>query len=191
MVDRPIDGPRICIVGTSGSGKTTLAKQLAVRLGVPYVCNDELLWLPNWVLRDKAECGRLMCAATAAPAWTFDGNLGSDDCDRYVASRATTIVWLDYPKHVVMRRIVLRTIRRVALRERLFAGNVEGFRQSFMSGDSIICWANRTHGKLRVRYSNLFERMNGGRATLVRHCTPWQTERWLRSLPRHTSSTFC
>ncbi len=39
---------KINVVGTSGSGKSTLARQLAERLGVPYIEMDRLYWRPEW-----------------------------------------------------------------------------------------------------------------------------------------------
>ncbi len=176
------DGPRICVVGTSGSGKSTLAKAIANRLNIPYVNSDALYWLPGWTKRPRHEYSAMLHAAADEDAWVLDGNLGTADGSRYAASRATMIVWLDYPHHVIMRQVILRTIKRVAKKEKLFSGNVETFGQTFLSRDSIICWAFTSYPDVSKRYVELFERLGGTGVLLVRLRTPNETRRWLDTL---------
>ena len=170
---------RICIIGVTGSGKTTLARQLADKLSISYICNDELFWLPNWVKRPDAEFAALCDAATQQPGWTFDGNLGNKHPDPLVLSRANVVVWLDYPRHVVFHRLLRRTIKRVAMKQVLFSGNVETFRVSFASKDSILIWAMGFYDRLRKRYSDVFERLKDSDVRLIRHRSPLETKRWL------------
>jgi adenylate kinase family enzyme len=173
---------RICVVGVSGCGKTTLAKQLSRKLVIPYINNDELLWLPNWQLRPKPEFADLCDQAIQQPSWTFDGNLGPRHPDPMVLSRATLIVWLDYPRHVIFGRLLRRTLFRCASREVLFSGNVERFSTSFASKDSILIWAWQVYPKLRERYQGVFERLQGSQVELVHHRSPHDTRRWLASV---------
>jgi dephospho-CoA kinase len=187
-VDKGPDSPRICVIGTSGSGKTTLARLLADWLGIRFVCNDSLIWQPDWVPTPKPEFYRLAEEATRVGPWTFDGNLGNDPADAMILRRATAVVWLDYPWHVVMRQVTLRTVRRVARGERLFSGNVETFRQSSLSRDSVILWAAQSHGRLRRRYQSLFERLgNNSPVRLVRLRSTNETGRWLKTVVGHGS----
>lgn len=172
---------RICVVGVSGCGKSTLARALSQRLQIPYINNDQLLWMPHWQLRPKPEFAAMADAATQQPSWVFDGNLGSDLADQIVLSRANTVVWLDYPRHLILHRILRRTIRRVAFREKIFSGNVEGFRQSFLSRDSIILWSMTSYERLKKRYTALFDRLNGSAVHLIRQHSPRETDRWVRS----------
>jgi hypothetical protein len=43
-------------------------------------------------------------------------------------ARADTVIWLDPPRRTVMRRVIWRTIRRVAGRAELWNGNRERWR---------------------------------------------------------------
>ncbi len=170
---------RICVVGASGSGKTTLAKNLAARLAIPYIDNDAIFWTPNWVRRPKVEFRATIDLATAEPSWTIDGNLGADPADQLVLARATAVVWLDFPRHVILHRLVPRTIWRVVSRQSIHSGNVETFYNSFLARDSVIAWSMFTQPRLKVRYGELFGRLRGSHFRTVRLRSPVQADRWL------------
>ena len=61
--------------------------------------------------------------ATEAPAWVADGNYS--EVRDIVWGRADTLIWLDYPLHVSLRRLVPRTLRRALTGEELWSGNRE------------------------------------------------------------------
>jgi hypothetical protein len=82
-----------------------------------------------------------------------------------VLSRATDAIWLNYPFPVVFWRALRRTSRRIVLREKLFGGNRETFRISFLSRDSILWWVIRTH---RVRSRLCREIFSTGAGSHVR-----------------------
>ena len=71
----------------------------------------------------------------------IDGNYSA--VQPLVWERADTVVWLDPPRRTVMRRIIWRTIRRVASRTELWNGNRERWRNLFTwdEQESVISWA--------------------------------------------------
>jgi len=176
----PQPGSRITVVGNCGSGKTTLAKAIARRRGVPYVSIDEALWLPNWVLREADEVQKRLTDAMADDTWVSDGNLGSRS--HFVLPLLDTVIWLDYPKHLVMRRLVARTVRRAWTKEVLFSGNREGWRHSFASKESILPFAWSTHDLYRRRYEALFADPRYAHLTRIRLTYPRQAEALLAGL---------
>src|SRR4051812_15248546 len=88
-------GKRIVVIGTSGSGKTTLARRLAAKLGSPHVEIDALNWGPNWTAATAEQLRAKVEQALAGDGWVVDGNYSR--VRSYIWSRATTLVWLDYP----------------------------------------------------------------------------------------------
>ncbi len=112
---------RVAVAGTSGSGKTTVAARVASILAVPHVELDGLHHGPGWVPRPQFEAD--VRALADRPAWVTEWQYPA--ARPLLAERADLLVWLDLPRRVVMRQIVLRTVRRRVRREVLWNGNVE------------------------------------------------------------------
>jgi hypothetical protein len=97
--------------------------------------------------------------------------------------RADTVVWLDLPKRIVMRRIVGRTFWRVATRAQMWNGNRERWRNVF-SWDpqvSIISWAWHHHGRYRARYEAAVADPENGHLRFVRLTSRGEVRRFLRA----------
>lgn len=146
---------RIVVVGTSGSGKTTLAGRLAKALDVPHFELDAINWQPGWVSlndTDRPEFIRRIDAAIAQPAWVMAGGY-SNVRDR-IWSRATHLIWLDYDRPVVMRRVVWRSLTRAISGEELWPGT--GNRESaamWFTPEHPIRWAWSTFERRRTEYA--------------------------------------
>ena len=172
---------RTAVVGTSGSGKTTLAGRLAQRLGLAHVELDSLYWGPDWTPAPRELFRERVARALSGEAWTTDGNYSS--VRDIVWQRADTVVWLDYSLPVVMGRVTWRTIRRSALREELWNGNRERFREAFFGRESIIWWALSTYRRRKTQYPVLFEQPEYAHLRVVRLASPRATQEWLDGLP--------
>jgi adenylate kinase family enzyme len=143
-LDRP--PKRILVAGVAGSGKTTLAARIAERTGVPHTEIDGLHHGPNWTPRETfADDVELF---TRADRWVTEWQYR--EVRPLLAQRADTLVWLDLPVGLTMRRVIRRTFRRRLRRERLWNGNVEGPLWTFFTErDHIVRWAWRTRHSWR------------------------------------------
>jgi adenylate kinase family enzyme len=139
-------GRRIVVWGVTGSGKTTVARRLGRSLGLPAIELDALYWQPNWVQTPREEFREKVQAVLDASAegWVCDGNYRSA-LDGLVVDQADTVVWLHLPWRVSFWRLMKRTVRRAWTKEPMWAGNVESWRQSFFSSDSILQWSIMHH----------------------------------------------
>ncbi|WP_394392524.1 adenylate kinase [Shewanella woodyi] len=120
-----------------------------------YIELDQLHWLPDWAERPDPEFRALVDKVSAAESWVIDGNYSV--ARDILWPRATTIIWLNHSFELVLYRAVTRSIHRTLTKKPLFAGNVETFRHSFLSRDSIILWVLFTFHKKRRRYLNLLQ----------------------------------
>ena len=170
---------RIAVVGTSGSGKTTFARRVAERLGSPLIELDALHWAPEWTPVDPATFRSRVAAAVAADRWVLDGNY-SVVRDLYLA-RVDTIVWLDLPLHVCLRRIWHRTWRRIRTGEELWSsGNRERIWTAFIMRDSLFHWTVKSYFRHRRQWPERFARHP--HLELVHLRSPREVERWLSTL---------
>lgn len=173
---------RINIIGTSGSGKTTLAARVAAALNLPHVELDSLHWGPNWTQRPHDAFEQAVRQAVSRDEWVICGNYSR--VRPIIWQRATTVVWLDYPKWQVVSRVVARTLRRALLRTELWSGNRERLRTTFLSRESIIMWSITTYDRRRHQYGRMFEEYPVPHARLVRLRSQRQADAWLASLGR-------
>jgi adenylate kinase family enzyme len=171
---------RVAVLGASATGKTTVSRELARRLRVPHVELDALHHDPGWQ-EAPAEVlqARVDVALAAAPdGWVVDGNyhgkLGTS-----VLERADTVVFLDLPRRVALRRVLWRTSSRAITRKELWNGNRETFRNAF-SRDSIVWWVIRQHGSYRTTWEPRLERLTS--VDVVRLRSPREVRAWLQSI---------
>jgi adenylate kinase family enzyme len=134
----------VVVASASGNGKTTLGRELARRLGVPFVELDALVHGPGWVETPDGELRAAVEPIVASDGWVIDGAYERKLGDLVLAA-ADTVVWLDLPIRVWMPRLVRRTMRRIRGREQLWNDNRETFRTAFWGRESLFAWAFRSH----------------------------------------------
>jgi adenylate kinase family enzyme len=161
------------IASASGSGKTTLGRELAGRLGVPFLELDALVHGPGWAETSDEELRGLVEPVLAGEGWVIDGTY-QRKLGAVVLDAADTIVWLDLPLHVWVPRLTRRTFRRLWHRELLWNGNRETFRGAFWGRESLFGFALRTHFDRRRRYQEELAAYS-----VVRLRTPAEVRRFL------------
>jgi len=171
---------RIAVIGGSCTGKTTLSRELSRRLDVPHVELDSLHHDAGWQ-EAPAEVlqARVDEALAAAPdGWVVDGNYHGK-IGTFVLERADTVVFLDMPFGLTLRRVLGRTLRRSLTREELWNGNRESLRIAF-SRDSIVWWVLKTHRSHRRKWP---DRLAGQpHLSVVRLRSPREVRRWVQSI---------
>ena len=164
---------KVLVVGITGAGKTTAARRIAELIDAPFHEMDALAIGPGWTTPAGLETD--VARIVAGPRWVFD-SYGYDQVRDAMWAAADTVVWLDYPRRVVLVRVLRRSLARSWRRTPVFGGNVETWR-SWLSPDHPVWWALRRHG---LRRSYLAERTR--RSThlrTVRLRTPDEFDRWL------------
>jgi adenylate kinase family enzyme len=165
---------RIAIVSSaSGNGKTTLGRELATRLGVPFVEVDALHHGPGWTEASPEELRARVEPLLAGDGWVVDGYYRGKLGD-LIPRSADLVVWLDLPIRVWLPRLLRRTLHRVARREELWNGNRESLRNVLFSRNSLLLYSLRSHVRRRRTYAQDLAPFD-----VVRLRTPREVERWL------------
>jgi adenylate kinase family enzyme len=100
---------RVLIVGCAGAGKTTVAVRLAGLLGLPVIHLDCEYWRPGWRHTPPDEWQSRVEELVRREDWVMDGNYGGT-LERRL-TRADAVVFLDLPRLICLRRVVLRSLR--------------------------------------------------------------------------------
>lgn len=177
---------RVMVVGTTCAGKTTLAARMSKLLHLPHVEFDGLFWGPNWTYLSDAQTRRKLAESTAGREWILDGNCL--EIKDVVWPRADTLVWLDYPLPVALWRAVKRTCRRCASQEVLWGTNVENWRRTFFSRDSLPLWAIKSWRLRRRDYSRICASHASDHLRIYRLRSPKEANAWLANLAANFTS---
>ncbi|KAA2214594.1 P-loop NTPase family protein [Teichococcus oryzae] len=127
---------RIVVIGMPGAGKTTLARRLAADLALPHLELDAVHWGPDWSPAPKAAMEHHLGQMAGMPCWVADGNYFAE-ARPTLWRRATHLIWLDFPRRVVMPRVIARIIGRLAGRQVMWNGNREQWRHLLDPGHPI------------------------------------------------------
>ncbi len=141
----------------SGNGKTTVGRELARRLGVPFVELDALVHGPNWVETPGDELRHLLAPTLAGDGWVIDGGYW-DKIGDLALRDADVILYLDLPLRVWFPRLVRRTVRRLRGREEIWNGNRETLRGALWGLDALIPYALRAYATRHRRFATRFAR---------------------------------
>jgi adenylate kinase family enzyme len=167
---------RVLVIGSGGAGKSTFARRLAERTGLPLVHLDALYWRPGWVEPAREVWDSTIADLLRGDRWILDGNYGRTMEVRIQAS--DTVVFLDVPRSVCLRRALLRSLTgRGRVRSDMAPGCPEQFTLSFL-------WWIWTYPKRRR--TGVLERLASlradQRAVVLR--TDSDVEGFLASIPR-------
>jgi adenylate kinase family enzyme len=159
---------RISVIGTSGSGKSTMAKRLSAAFGLPHIELDAVNWQPGWRsldAEDPVEFLRRVEAEIGGEAWVTDGNYST--VRGAIWARATHLVWLDYDRPVIMRRVITRSVARALDQRELWSGNRERWRD-WLHASHPIRWAWDTWKDRRARYEAMLADRANAHLTVLR-----------------------
>jgi len=165
-------GRKIAVIGTTGSGKTMFARRLAEHHQVPHVELDALHWGPGWTEPKVDEFRARVEAALTDPGWVVDGHYGGKLGD-LVLRQADLVVWLDPPLRTILRRLWVRTLKRIRKRDELWGGNRETWRGAFLSKNSLFAWALKTHFRRRRTLPPTLAGLNAVRLRSPREAKAW------------------
>jgi adenylate kinase family enzyme len=171
---------RVNVKGSSGSGKTTFARELARRLDLPFVELDALHHGPDWYQPPAEEFrARVVEAMAQLPdGWVIDGNYEAKLGDTVIA-QADTIVWLDLPLRLKLRRVARRTRERIRDDVELWNGNKENWRNALWGRESLFAWLVRGH----FRHRRDWPRRYRDDPRFVRLRSRAEARRWLDAQP--------
>lgn len=152
---------RIVVIGTSCSGKSTLSKRISQNLSIPHYELDNYYWESNWTSITEDKFIQIVKDFTSKNNWVICGNYSA--VRDIIWDKSTDIVWIDYPFYLVFYRAIKRSIIRAYKKEKVCNGNVESFKKTFMTKDSIILWVLNTYFKRKKEYRSLLLEVKGKR----------------------------
>ena len=166
---------RVLVIGPSGAGKSTLATELGRRLALPVHHMDQLHWQPGWVEGSDAELRAKLDAIVASERWLIDGHYGATLAERL--ARADTVVYLDYPIRLCLRRLLGRLwTYRGRTRPDMTEGCPERFDLEFLL--YVLTWNRGPRPRTEAKLKNFDGR-------IIRITDPKALSDWLAALPSH------
>ena len=173
---------RINVVGSSGSGKSIFGKGLSDALRIPYIEMDQVFWGPNWYYPTDEEFFPKLENCLADDCWILDGNYSRTVPIKW--KNVQTVVWLDYSFFRVTYQALKRAVARIISQKEIWpeTGNVETFKKSFLSRDSIILWSVSHFPKVKRKYNKIMRDPKYSHINFIRLKSPRAANRLLKKI---------
>jgi adenylate kinase family enzyme len=165
---------RVLIIGSGGSGKTTLANRLGKKTGIRVIHLDLMYWKPNWLRTENDEWNKTVNQLIAGDEWIMDGNYSRSMGMRMAA--ADTVILLDLPRMICLRRISKRILRHYGKnRPDMAPGCNERFDLEFLLW--VWNYPNRTKPKVEALLKNFPDKLN-----VIRLRSPKEIETFIENI---------
>jgi adenylate kinase family enzyme len=157
---------------------------LAKALNSPYIELDQLFWKPNWEQPTDEEFFKKIENALNQETWILDGNYTRTIPVKW--KNVTCIIWIDYNFSRTLYQAVKRAIVRIRSRQEIWpnTGNVETFKKTFMSKDSILIWTLKTFKKNRINYSKLEHDPKISHIKFIRIQSPKEAQQFINEVKK-------
>jgi hypothetical protein len=166
---------RVVVFGCAGSGKSTLSRELAARTALPLVERDALGTMGS------GEYLEALGELADRPLWILDG--APYYVDDLIYRAADTVVFLDYPKPLVMLRVLRRTLAIELFRRPAGAHGPRGF-AVWRDSEHPLRWAWSSHRDRRREGRALIAGSELANAEVFHFTRPSQARHWLHELHR-------
>ena len=142
---------------------------------------DALWWEPGWTNPPIEVFRKRVDEATEGDSWVVAGNYSA--VRDLLWPRADTIIWLDFPLPLILKRVVERSWRRHRANELLWGTNRERFWDHFTtwSDESLIAFAIKNHRSRRKRFEAEMAGSNWPDVRFRRLRSPKTVERFRRA----------
>jgi hypothetical protein len=149
--------------------RTTLGKQLSLALNLP-LCRTRRDQLAGPIGATSSPM-----IATNSSAASMPQRVASIGCPMAIikrpgpssGGRATHLVWLDYQRYIIMRRVIGRSVARAWDQRELWAGNRERW-MTWLDPEHPIRWAWSTWKDLRAQYEGTLQERDYAHLTVLR-----------------------
>lgn len=117
------------VIGAPGTGKTTFSNKLSTIINSPVFHLDDLYWIENWERNDIDEFRKSVKNCVTNSSWIIDGYYpeASDIVEEY----CNNIILLHLPKHIIVFRIIKRSILGALFNKSVCGKNKESIHRLF------------------------------------------------------------
>ncbi len=120
-------GKKIVVVGVLAAGKTTFTRKLVEKTGLSPIFVDTIFWKPDWTYIGDEAAAKELNDLSSADQWIIEGYLPFE-IKEVVFERADKIIFLDYPRLLMLLRYVSRWWKHRKIPRPELNGNTERLR---------------------------------------------------------------
>ena len=149
-------------------------------MAVPHIEMDALFWKPNWQESANDEFFPKLESHLQAQRWVLDGNYSRTA--HITWCRVDMVIWLDYGFGRRLYQSLSRTLNHIISKQELWVGtnNIETFRQSFFSRDSVVLYMIQNYRKIRQNYLYIMQAEQFAHIRFVRLTSPKAAKNFLQ-----------